>query len=112
MNDRDDVILTCVSTCVTACVLRGVRECGVQVLEMCMHYRERDRAFKGGRAPMHLNLCDDLGSARKQEVLSGDGCCVNETVLAKLLKLGYLRSFFFFTLYFFLFYLLLPKPSS
>lgn len=88
----------CEYVCDCVCVW-GVRECGVQVLEMCMHYRERDRAFQGGRAPMHLNLCDDLGSARKQEVLSGDGCCVNETVLAKLLKLGYLRSFFFFYLF-------------
>lgn len=97
----------CEYVCDCVCV-RGVRESGVQVLEMCMHYRERDRAFKGGRAPMHLNLCDDLGSARKQEVLSGDGCCVNETVLAKLLKLGYLRSFcvFFFT------FLIFPPFSS
>lgn len=81
-----------VSVAKCARVTRRVCMCDMQVLEMCMHYRERDTAFRGGRAPMHLNLCDDLGSARKQEVLSGDGCCVNETVLAKLLKLGYLRS--------------------
>ena len=40
---------------------------------------------------MHLNICQDIATHQKQELLSGSDACINETVLAKLLKLGYVR---------------------
>lgn len=62
-----------------------------RVLELCLCWRQRDRPFRAGASPQHLNIGDDVTSSSKQALLSSNEGVMNETVLAKLLKLGYVR---------------------
>ena len=62
-----------------------------RVVEFCVNYRVGDAAFVPGSEPTRFNIADGITSAAKQEEVSGGDNSINDVVLAKLLKLQYVR---------------------
>lgn len=67
------------------------REILERVLEFCVNYRVGDAAFVPGCEPTRFNIADGITVAAKQEEVSSGRNSINDVVLAKLLKLQYVR---------------------
>ncbi|KAJ1469443.1 hypothetical protein T484DRAFT_1851779, partial [Baffinella frigidus] len=62
-----------------------------RLLEFCVHFRAPDQAFATGKAPCYWNLGDDIHTAAKQAAVASANSNLNDMVLAKLIKLQYVR---------------------